>query len=573
MNEMKEAVGNWREAKQFSPADENDFLRWLDKADTEEKLFSRLTFWFTFRGLPADQNQRYHLVQERARELRLWNGLELKLRRWQDRVADEYEQIGKEAFAARIGEDYADYINSLTDPEAAPQQAAPEPETAKPAGVQAWSARELSEMELPPIRHVVEGLLPMGMGVLVAKPKLGKSWMVLDLCLAVAQGEPFLGFPTRQHGTLYLALEDGKSRMQTRLRRLLEGRPAPANMHVMFQAQRLGEGLLETLGEYLDANPDIHLVCIDTLSKIKPKAKPFENAYDADYDYMGRLKAFADSRGICVLLVHHTRKSKNPEDSFDNINGSTGILGAADFTIVLDKQSRMDDEAGFLLTGRDIEQCERVIRFDKARCRWVMQGTAAQLPASPAYAGYDTALETPYDTAAYNRLLNAALGEQAEDETPLTLTLLVNEESSFKVSAAQEIAMYLNTARLTVTVEAVPWDTFLTRLESGDFDLYYGECRLTADWDLTALLSTEGSLNYGGWSDETTDRLLQAYRASGADANLVALWQQLLDTAPFAPICFKSVSVVTTEGVVQGLSPTETAPLSPLGGWSVRLDA
>lgn len=96
MNEMKEAVGNWREAKQFSPADENDFLRWLDKADTEEKLFSRLTFWFTFRGLPADQNQRYHLVQERARELRLWNGLELKLRRWQDRVADEYEQIGKE---------------------------------------------------------------------------------------------------------------------------------------------------------------------------------------------------------------------------------------------------------------------------------------------------------------------------------------------------------------------------------------------------------------------------------------------------------------------------------------------
>ena len=361
MNEMKEAVGNWREAKQFSPADEDDFLRWLDKADTEEKLFSRLTFWFTFRGLPADQNQRYHLVQERARELRLWNGLELKLRRWQDRVADEYEQIGKEAFAARIGEDYADYINSLTDPEAAPQQAAPEPETAKPAGVQAWSARELSEMVLPPIRHVVEGLLPMGMGVLVAKPKLGKSWMVLDLCLAVAQGEPFLGFPTRQHGTLYLALEDGKSRMQTRLRRLLEGRPAPANMHVMFQAQRLGEGLLETLGEYLDANPDIHLVCIDTLSKIKPKAKPFENAYDADYDYMGRLKAFADSRGICVLLVHHTRKSKNPEDSFDNINGSTGILGAADFTIVLDKQSRMDDEAGFLLTGRDIEQCERVI--------------------------------------------------------------------------------------------------------------------------------------------------------------------------------------------------------------------
>ena len=56
---------------------------------------------------------------------------------------------------------------------------------------------------------------------------------------------------------------------------------------------------------------------------------------------------------------------------------------------MLDKQSRMDDEAGFLLTGRDIEQCERVIRFDKARCRWVMQGTAAQLAAQRRVAEYE----------------------------------------------------------------------------------------------------------------------------------------------------------------------------------------
>lgn len=63
-----------------------------------------------------------------------------------------------------------------------------------------------------------------------------------------------------------------------------------------------------------------------------------------------------------MLLVHHTRKSKNPEDSFDNINGSTGILGAADFTIVLDKQSRMDDEAGFLSPPRHRAVRARVIR-------------------------------------------------------------------------------------------------------------------------------------------------------------------------------------------------------------------
>lgn len=86
---------------------------------------------------------------------------------------------------------------------------------------------------------------------------------------------------------------------------------------------------------------------------------------------MGKLKEFADNRGICVLLVHHTSKRK-ADDSFENINGSTGIMGASDFTIVLDKKNRMDDEASFVLTGRDIEQQDRVVAFDKARCKWTM---------------------------------------------------------------------------------------------------------------------------------------------------------------------------------------------------------
>ena len=365
-----------------TPGSYDDFVAYLGTVRTEEELFSRLTYWFAGQDRPEDVLSRSELVEARAKELGFWQGLTFRMERWLADGKSELEAVGREEFQSRIAEDYAAYREKAD----AARARFRDRRRAAPFN---FTPDCLENVPIQNVSWLVDGLLPMGMGVLVAKPKLGKSWMVLDLCLAVAQGEPFLGFPTRQHGTLYLALEDGKSRMQTRLRRLLEGRPAPANMHVMFQAQRLGEGLLETLGEYLDANPDIHLVCIDTLSKIKPKAKPFENAYDADYDYMGRLKAFADSRGICVLLVHHTRKSKNPEDSFDNINGSTGILGAADFTIVLDKQSRMDDEAGFLLTGRDIEQCERVIRFDKARCRWVMQGTAAQLAAQRRVAEYE----------------------------------------------------------------------------------------------------------------------------------------------------------------------------------------
>ena len=202
-------------------------------------------------------------------------------------------------------------------------------------------------------------------------------------------------------------------------------------------------------------------------------------------------------------------------------------------------------------------------------------GTAAQLPASPAAEVYDTSLETAYNGADYAAALEKALGAEEDGAEALSLTLLVNEDSSFKVAAAQEIAVYLTTSRLTVTVEAVPWETFTARLVSGDFDLYYGECRLTADWDVSALAGAEGRLNYGGYSSEVTQQLLQTCRAAGessrADA-LSALWQQLLEDVPFAPLCFKSASVLTTAGVVEGLTPTETNPFNGMAQWNIHLD-
>ena len=315
------------------------------------------------------------MVADRAKELKLWNGLELKMERWARNNKEELARIGKDVFAARIGADYATYRDG-------------KPQQRKTRKLQSYTAKQLSEMKIKPTQYIVEGVLPMGMGLLVAKPKIGKSWMVLDLCLSVASGAPFLGFQTNQHGTLYLALEDGPSRMQARILKVLDGQPVPDAARILFQSPRMDEGLLDSLGALLNDNPDIHLVCIDTLSKIRPKAKAYENAYDADYEFVGRLKDFADSRGICVLLVHHTSKRKT-DDSFENINGSTGILGASDFTIVLDKKNRMDDEASFILTGRDIEQQERILTFDKTRCRWIMQGTAAEIAEQRRIADYE----------------------------------------------------------------------------------------------------------------------------------------------------------------------------------------
>lgn len=217
-------------------------------------------------------------------------------------------------------------------------------------------------------------------------------------------------------------------------------------------------------------------------------------------------------------------------------------------------------------------------------------GSAAQFPLSPASEEYPTELEAPYSIAALQQLTQeeagssndaANAGNTSSDNASagmyagVSVTLLVNEENSFKVSAAQEIAAALSRCGLTVTVDSVPWETYLQRLQDGSFDLYYGECRLTADWDILELVGTEGSLNYGGFSDEDTDVLLAACRTASEGQRskaLTALWQDLLEKMPIAPLCFKSDSVLTTTGLVEGLTATETDPFFSLEQWTVHLD-
>src|SRR5262249_58141949 len=90
-------------------------------------------------------------------------------------------------------------------------QGGPEP----PTNVETFTAAELVAMELPEPRWAVEGILPEGVTVLAGKPKLGKSWLALNVALAVAGGGVALGAVRVEGGlVLYLALEDTRRRLQ-----------------------------------------------------------------------------------------------------------------------------------------------------------------------------------------------------------------------------------------------------------------------------------------------------------------------------------------------------------------------
>ena len=191
----------------------------------------------------------------------------------------------------------------------------------------------------------------------------------------------------------------------------------------------------------------------------------------------------------------------------------------------------------------------------------------AQFPVSPLSSLYPAGLEEEYTYDAFAQ----ALGKAVEGQT-WELTLLVNQENSFKVSAAEYLAQTLSASGVFISVKALPWEEYTAALAAGDFDLYYGEVKLTADWDLRPLLAIAGSLNYGGWASETTNSLLAAYAsASDRAATMEALCKHLRQQVPLIPLCFKSTSVLVQTGVVEGLIPTMTNPFYDLSSCVIHL--
>lgn len=227
-------------------------------------------------------------------------------------------------------------------------------------GADALLGKQFGEM-----REAVRGMFVEGLTLLCGASKIGKSWFTLQLCCAVASGRPFLGRPTEQGDVLYLALEDSERRLKARLTKL--GETPGAALSFATQCRTLDDGLLDDLRSWAEAVHSPRLIVIDTLQKVRGDATPSRaNAYAADYAAMSRLKSFADERHVAVVLVHHLNKMKDVSDPYDRISGSTGLMGAADTTILIARE-RDSDDAKVMLTGRDVWSDDFMLRMRDGR--------------------------------------------------------------------------------------------------------------------------------------------------------------------------------------------------------------
>ena len=229
-------------------------------------------------------------------------------------------------------------------------------------------AEELMATPYAPKKFVVSDMLPEGLILLCGPSKIGKSWFVLQLCLAVALGKNFLGHEIMQCDVLYLALEDTFARMKERMAILSE--ECPTNLRFATQSGLLGGDLEEQLVTHKQQYPNTKLVVIDTLQKIRGACDPKISSptYGKDYADIGTLKRIADELGIAILLVHHLRKMQDRDDPFNEISGTTGLMGAADTILLLKKANREKNGANLYLTGRDIEFRTLALEFEN--CFW-----------------------------------------------------------------------------------------------------------------------------------------------------------------------------------------------------------
>lgn len=233
------------------------------------------------------------------------------------------------------------------------------------------TAMDLQNKKLKPIAYFVDKILPQGLTIICSAPKMGKSLLALELCLAITTGNTFLGFTTKKATCLYLALEDGYNRLKDRMNKLLNDKPAPDNLIYTINCNDLNNGFLNQLQQILTKEPNIKVIIIDTLAIVRSESKT-NSAYAHDYKELRQLKKFADNHELCLILIHHTRKGTETTDIFEKVSGTNGITGTADTTWVIYKKDRFSNEAILSMTGRDVEQNEYIISFNKENCKWNM---------------------------------------------------------------------------------------------------------------------------------------------------------------------------------------------------------
>mgnify|MGYP002236595985 CR=1 FL=1 len=153
-----------------------------------------------------------------------------------------------------------------------------------------------------------------------------------------------------------------------------------SSLHFATSAKMIGSGLDEQLEKFVREHSDTKLIIVDT-AKVREMVSD-NYSYSSDYEVIGKLKQFADRHGVCILIVHHTRKQP-AGDSFEKISGTTGLSGCADGALIMQKEKRTDGKATLEISGRDQPDQRLYLSKDQERLVWLLDHAENELWKQP----------------------------------------------------------------------------------------------------------------------------------------------------------------------------------------------
>ena len=228
---------------------------------------------------------------------------------------------------------------------------------------------ELETLKIPPLVFTIDKLLPQGLFILAGAPKVGKSWLTLDLCVAVAEGKQWLDHQATQGSVMYYALEDNWRRLQSRIKIQHGTLTNKRSLQMIIKPLGITE-LGNAIFAQVKSRPDTRLVCIDTIAYVRDYNNANTISYSHDRKDMAAIKEIANLHDITIVCIQHTRKMGDSNNKINQISGSTGLTGTTDGNMVLGKKHNMETKGVLLIENRDTKNVEFNVEFDENTFRW-----------------------------------------------------------------------------------------------------------------------------------------------------------------------------------------------------------
>ncbi|MBZ5678262.1 MAG: AAA family ATPase [Acidobacteriia bacterium] len=242
------------------------------------------------------------------------------------------------------------------------------------------TAAELYKTETREQRALVPGLFYDGLTILAARPKDGKSWLALQLSIAIAGGRSLDGVDVCETGTvLFGALEDPEIRTANRLRKLAAPGPWLENITFFYQLLPLMGGGGEQLRELIK-KVQPRVVVLDTLTALVKASKRESDVFRTQYEEVTCLRQICTDARVAALLVHHTRKGI-AAGPIEAVAGTGGVTAAADAIWVLSRKP--EGVATLDVTGREVEERSFALHFNRDEpFGWQVRGDGQDLAMS-----------------------------------------------------------------------------------------------------------------------------------------------------------------------------------------------